>query len=110
MNDQASRIMPVIVELPPEIDVTNSEQVLDRLVAALAPGVEVVIADLTTPSFCDSSGVRALVHARERAAAGNVRLQLAVPRESPVHRVLELRGIGGLMSLYPSLQEAIDAA
>lgn len=110
MNDQTSRLMPVIVELPPEIDVTNSEQVLDRLVAALAPGVEVVIADLTSTSFCDSSGVRAIMHGYERAAARNIRLQLAVPPDGSVRRVFELTGVGSLMPLYPSLQEAIKAA
>lgn len=110
MNDQASRIMPVIVELPAEIDVTNSQQVLVLLVTALAPGVEVVIADLTSTSFCDSSGVRAIVHAHERAAARSIRLQLAVPPEGSVHRVFQLTGIGSLMPLYPSLEEAIEAA
>jgi anti-sigma B factor antagonist len=110
MNDQASRIMPVIVELPPEIDVTNSGQVLDRLEAALTPGVEVVIADLTSTSFCDSSGVRAIAHAHERAAARNVRLQLAVLPDGSVRRVLQLTGIGSLMPLYPSLEEAVNAA
>ena len=37
MNDQAARIAPVVVVLPAEIDVTNSEQVYEQLVAALAP-------------------------------------------------------------------------
>ena len=59
MNDQVARVAPVVVVLPAEIDVTNSEQVYDRLVAALTPGVDIVIADMTSTSFCDSSGVHA---------------------------------------------------
>ena len=39
MNDPAAQVMPVVVPLPAEIDVTNSAQVYNRLVAALAPGV-----------------------------------------------------------------------
>lgn len=110
MNDQAERIMPVIVELPAEIDVTNSGQVYERLVAALAPGVEVVIADLTSTSFCDSSGVHAIMHAYETAAEHGFRLEVAVPLEGSVRRVLQLTGVGTLMPLYPSLEEAIGAA
>jgi anti-sigma B factor antagonist len=109
MNDQASRVAPVIVELPAEIDVTNSGKVYDRLVAALAPGVEIVIADLTSTSFCDSSGVRMIVRAHESAAARAVRLQLAVPPEGSVRRVLQLTGVGSIVAIYPTLEEAINA-
>jgi anti-sigma B factor antagonist len=110
MNDRASRVAPVIVQLPAEIDVTNSDQVYDRLVAALAPGVQIVIADLTSTSFCDSSGVRMIARAQESTAARGVRLQLAVPPEGSVRRVLQLTGVGSLMAIYPSLEEAINAA
>jgi anti-sigma B factor antagonist len=110
MNDQASRVAPVIVELPAEIDVTNSDDMYDRLVAALAPGVHVVIADLTSTSFCDSSGVRMIVRAHESAATRGVRLQLAVPPEGSVRRVFQLTGVGTLMAIYPSLEEAINAS
>ena len=48
MNDEAAQVMPVVVVLPPEIDVTNSEQVYEQLVAALTPGVDSVIADMTS--------------------------------------------------------------
>jgi anti-sigma B factor antagonist len=110
MDDQVSRVAPVIVELPAEIDVTNSGQVYDRLVAALTPGVESVIADMTSTSFCDSSGVRMIVRALESAAARGVRLRLAVPPEGSVRRVLQLTGVGSLVAIYPSLEEAINAA
>lgn len=109
MSEQAERIMPVIVELPAEIDVTNSGQVYDRLVAALEPGVRTVIADMTATSFCDSSGVRAITQAHETAAGRDIGLQLAVPPEGSVRRVLELTGAASIMRLYPSLEEALNA-
>ena len=110
MNDQAAQVMPVVVVLPAEIDVTNSEQVYEQLVAALAPGVGTVIADMTSTVFCDSSGVHAIMHAYESAAARDVRLRLAVSPASSVRRVLELIGVGRLMPVYPSLAEALDSA
>ena len=109
MNDQAAQIMPVVVVLPPEIDVTNSEQVYQQLVAVLAPGVDTVIADMMSTVFCDSSGVHAIMHAYESAAARDVRMRLAVSQATSVRRVLELIGVGRLMPVHASLQEALDA-
>jgi anti-sigma B factor antagonist len=109
MNDQAAQVMPVVVVLPPEIDVTNSEQVHEQLVAALAPGVDTVIADMMSTVFCDSSGVHAIMRAYESAAARDVRMRLAVSPATSVRRVLELIGVGRLMPVHASLQEALDA-
>src|ERR1700722_5149495 len=110
MNDQAARIAPVVVELPAEIDVTNSEQVYEQLVAALAPGVDTVIADMTSTVFCASPGVPAIMHAYESAAARDVRMRLAVSPATSVRRVLELIGVGRLMPVHASLQEALTAS
>ena len=109
MNDRTASTMPVVVVLPAEIDVTNSQQVHDQIVAALAPGVGVVIADLTSTSFCDSSGVHSLVFAHEAAVARGIRLRLAVSPEGSVRRVLQLIGVGRILSIHPSLAEAIEA-
>jgi anti-sigma B factor antagonist len=109
MNDQAAQMVPVVVVLPAEIDVTNSEQVHDRLVAALTPGVNIVIADMTSTSFCDSSGVHAVMFAHEAAVARGVRLLVAVSADGSVRRVLQLSGADRILSLYSSIKEATDA-
>jgi anti-sigma B factor antagonist len=109
MNDQTAQTMPVVVVLPVEIDVTNSQQVHDQLVAALAPGVDVVIADMTSTSFCDSSGVHALVFAHEAAVARGIRLRLAVSTDGSVRRVLQLIGVGRILPIHSSLADAVDA-
>ncbi len=109
MNDQAERTMPVVVVLPAEIDVTNSELVHDKLVAALTPGVGVVVADMTSTSFCDSSGVHAVIFAHETAAARGVQMRIAVSPGGSVRRVLQLIGVASVVPVYPSLAEAMDA-
>ena len=109
MNDQAERTMPVVVVLPAEIDVTNSELVHDKLVAALTTGVGVVVADMTSTSFCDSSGVHAVIFANETAGARGVQMRIAVSPEGSVRRVLQLIGVAGVVPVYPSLAEAIGA-
>jgi len=110
MNDQAAQAVPVVVVLPAEIDVTNSEQVYEQLLAVLAPGVHTVIADMMATVFCDSSGVHAIMHAYEAAAARDVQMRLAVSPATSVRRVLELIGVGRLMPVHSSLAEALGAA
>jgi anti-sigma B factor antagonist len=108
MSDQAAQIMPVVVVLPAEIDITNSDEVHQQLTAALSPGVDTVIADLTATSFCDSSGVHAIMHAYERAAAREVGLRLAVSPGGSVRRVLQLTGADHIMPVFASVPEAIQ--
>lgn len=101
--------MPAVVVLPAEIDVTNSGQVYEQLVAALAPGVDTIIADMMSTVFCDSSGVHAIMHAHETAAARNVSLRLAVSSSTSVRRVLQLIGVARLVPVHESLEEALEA-
>ncbi len=110
MSDQARQVKPVVVVLPAEIDVTNSEHVLDQLVTSLAPGVDIVIADMTGTSFCDSSGVHAIISAHEAAVSRGIKMRLAVSPDGSVRRVLQLIGVGHVLPVYPSLAEAMDGA
>ena len=107
MSENAAQVKPVVVELPAEIDVTNSEQVYQQLVAALTPDITTLVADMTATIFCDSSGVHAIMHAFETAGARDVRLRLAISPGTSVNRVLQLIGVGRLMPVYPSLEEAL---
>jgi len=99
---------PVVVALPAEIDIANSGTVASQLRAAIAPGARVVVADLSMTTFCDSSGVRVLVLARNWATADGVQLQLVAPA-GPTLMVLELTGLGRLVPVYPTLREALAA-
>jgi anti-anti-sigma factor len=110
MSDQAAQIMPVVVVLPAEIDVTNSEQIHGQLVASLAPGVDIVIADMTATSFCDSSGVHAVIFANEAAVSRGIQLRIAVAPDGSVLRVLQLIGANRILSVYSSLSEAMHRA
>ena len=98
--------VPEIVTLPAEIDITNADRVSQQLRTALAPGVSVLIADMSRTLYCDSSGIRHLLVAHDLAAASQVELRVAV--ESPaVLRVLQMTGVDQVLSIYPSLQAAL---
>jgi anti-sigma B factor antagonist len=98
-----------VVSMPGEIDAANAADVEALITAALAPGITVVIADLTATRFCDSSGLQQLLLAHRRAAAAGAQLRLAVLPGGPVSRVVELTGINRHVPVYPALKLAIDS-
>src|SRR5204862_2167224 len=109
-HDNMTRPAPAVVSMPGEIDLTNAGEALTLITTALAPGVTVVIADLTATRFCDSAGLQHLLRAHRGAAAAGAQLRLAIPPDGPVGRVVELTGISRYVAVYPTLQLAIDGA
>jgi anti-sigma B factor antagonist len=97
---------PVVVTLPAEIDIANADAVGEQLAAALAPGVTVVIADMTATTFCDSRGVRMLVLAQRQAVANGAELRLLLPNPR-VMRVWRILGLEMVLPVYQSLEEAL---
>ena len=109
MADPQHPPTPVIVRLPAEIDIANGAAVGRQLCAAFAPGVTIVIADMTATVFCDSSGISQLVLAHHCAAAQHAQLRLAAPHDH-VLDVLKVTGVDRLLAVYPSLDAALAAA
>lgn len=106
MRDSRLPAQPVVIRLPDEIDITNADSIGDQLRAAFAPGVSVVIADLTDTVFCDSSGIRNLLGAQDAAVASAAQLRLVV-RSPAVLRVFSVMGLAHLLRIYPGLDEAL---
>ncbi len=100
-------VVPEIVCLPEEIDITNAAESGDELRAAIKPGVAVVIADMTRTAFCDSQGMRQLVLAHDRAAESGAELRLAIGSPA-VLRALQITGLDQLLQIYPSMQAAVQ--
>lgn len=99
--------MPAVVTLPAEIDLINADEVLDQICAAFRPGVTTVVADLTTTTFCDSSGIRHLLLAHQRARAAGVQLRVAVSPVGSVRRVLRITGVERVLDIYRTVEAAI---
>lgn len=97
---------PVVVTLPAEIDLTNADSVDVAIARACSRRGKVVVADMTATTFCDSVGVQTLVRAGRQARAKGCELRLLVPQPG-VLRVLELLGIGTIVPIYHSLDEAL---
>ena len=104
----AATSAPPIVRLAAEIDITNSNWVYSDLAAACVPGVGAVIADMAQTTFCDSSGVRALIQAHKLAGRRGVELSLVITADA-VLRIIDLSGLTEILHLYPSVDNAVTA-
>ena len=100
-------VVPAIVALPAEIDISNAGDVGDELCAAFSPGVAVVIADMSRTVFCDTSGIVRLLIAHDLAGANQAELRLAAPSRAVV-RVLQVTGVDRVLNIDPTMQAALS--
>jgi anti-sigma B factor antagonist len=97
-----------IVSLPGQVDISNVDQLRDRLLSVINRGATVLIADMTSTVSCDHVAVDAIAKACQRAAANRTQLRL-VATAPLVRRVLSIEGLDRLVSIYPLLDAAIAA-
>ncbi len=81
----------IILALSGELDIASSPTFIRELEAAAVPDTQRMIIDLGGLAFMDSTGLRALLEAGTRAAAGGYELLLK-PGPRQVQRVFELSG------------------
>jgi anti-sigma B factor antagonist len=101
-----AQAQPVLVTLPAEIDMAHADRIGEQLAAASAPGVRVVIADMTATTFCDSVGIDMLLRACRRAAAIGTELRLLLPCPR-VLSVMKILGADAVLPIYLSLEQAL---
>jgi anti-sigma B factor antagonist len=106
VTDLEQSAEPVIVRLPAEIDLANAEDAGEQLRSAFTRSMAVVVADLTSTVFCDSSGARQLVLSHNYADFHDARMRFVTPDRNLL-RVLTVTGVDQLLSIYPSLDAAV---
>ena len=95
-----------VVTLPVEIDVTNADTIGEELFAVLNQSAALLVADMSKTTFCDSSGVSALVRAFRRADASGQAMRFVVSTPA-VQRVLSITGVDRLVRVYPSVAASL---
>jgi anti-sigma B factor antagonist len=95
-----------VVATPEEIDMANAAELELALLKAAADGPGTLVADLTLTRFCDSSGIRTLLAAHQRARAGGGELLLVVP-DAAVLRTFTIIGVDRLVPHFTRLDDAV---
>ena len=83
------------------LDKSGAERLLTKLDRLLTQGRRHLVLDLAGVSFCDSSGVSALVRGHARASADTGGLRIASASDQ-VRRVLEISGLSRMFGLTPA--------
>ena len=97
-----------VIALPEHIDVYSASQIREELLWVINRGAAALIVDMTATLWCDQSGADAVMRACQRAFASGTQLRLVVTAQI-VRRVLDLRGLDRLVSVYPTLEAAAAA-
>jgi anti-anti-sigma factor len=97
-----------VVTLPEHVDVSNAGQIREELLSVINRGADAVIADMSATASCDHAGADAMARAYQRAVVSGTQIRLVVTAQI-VRRVLSIRGLDRLISIYPSLEGAIAA-
>lgn len=98
-----------MVTTPDEIDIGNAGLLRAALLTAAADRQPVIVVDMTGTEFCDSTGLNVLVRALKQADDEGRQLRLAV-QGTALQRILKVTGVGSMFQIYPSLDEALEAA
>ena len=76
-----------------EIDLANASFVEHQVLDAISNQDTAVVLDLHGLTYIDSAGLRVLFTLGTRLATLQIALEIVVPRDSPIHRMIELSGI-----------------
>lgn len=91
-----------------ELDLRTAPELERRLDEAFTSGAELVIVDLRQVEFMDSSGLRVMLTAHQRAQDSRRRFALVRGAEQ-VERVLQLTGVGDLLMVVETPDELLNA-
>jgi anti-sigma B factor antagonist len=93
-----------VLSAPEEIDISNAGEF--RAAFQSAAGHPTIVADLGATEYCDSSGLNVLVRALRSMQDQGGELRL-VARSSAVLRILNVTGVGKLLKVYASVEDAL---
>lgn len=97
-----------VLTIAGELDLRTSPQLEQSLDRVWASGAELVILDLRQIEFMDSTGLRVLLSAHQRAQERGRRFAL-VRGADQVERVLTLTGVRDLLTVVDSPDELLPA-
>lgn len=93
-----------VVAATGEIDIATIGKLDEAIGAALDRNDAHVAADLRNVTFMDSTGIRSLIAAHQRAEASDGRLVMLVD-EGPVRRILDITGLLDTFEIHSSFDD-----
>ena len=105
MEPAARAAQQAVVTFPENVGASAAAQASEQLLAAFDCGAELVIADMSATTWCDSACLDAVTRACQRAAVCRAELRL-VASAPEVRQLLAACGLDRLVPVYLSLEAA----
>jgi anti-anti-sigma factor len=95
-----------IIKLRGDLDVATAPKAREGLLAALLPGMTLLVLDLSSVWFCDAAGAAVLIGTQRRATALGITIRLAAPRTT-VAKVLRITGLDRRLTIHATPSDAL---
>ncbi|MFG2331658.1 STAS domain-containing protein [Streptomyces sp. NPDC048604] len=99
----------VVLTLTGELDHDTADPLRTALDEQIEAGAARIVVDCAALTFCDSTGLNALLRARLQAQEAGGRVELADLRP-PVNRMFEITGARTVFTVHDDLRAALAAA
>jgi len=96
----------VVLAVSGEVDLATAPQLQSSFDQALRDEATPVVVDLNGVAFLGSIGLSLLIRAHDQAGPGRLRV---VARTGPARRTIELTALGQVLSMFPTVSDALDA-
>jgi anti-anti-sigma factor len=97
----------VVAHVSGEVDLSNATALTERLVDAMPNSATALVLDLSGTHYLDSSGVRMLFELAQRLRNRGQALEIVVPDDSNVKRVLLLTEVERVVPMSSSVEAAV---
>ena len=98
----------VVAEVKGEVDISNADSVMERLLDAVPNTASALVLDLSEVGYLDSSGVRLIFELATRLRNRGQDLELVVPDDSMIRRVLLLTEVQRVVPISTSVDTALQ--
>ena len=97
----------VLAHVRGEVDLSNAPSVRERLLGAVPNSAVALILDLSRTDYLDSSGVGLIFELADRLGSRGQKLELVVPDEAVIRRVLELTEVEQVAPIFTSVDAVL---
>jgi anti-anti-sigma factor len=97
----------VLARLGGQVDLSNAPSVQERLLGAVPNTASMLLLDLSEADYLDSSGVRLIFLLAERLQSRGQKLELVVPDDAAIKRVLVLTEVHRVVPVSDSVAAAL---
>lgn len=90
-----------------EVDLSNAPSVKRELLDAVPNTASALVLDLSDTEYLDSSGVRLIFELGERLSSRGQKLEIVVPDDSMIRRILVLTEVHQVVPLFTSVDAVL---